>query len=223
MILSGKLTPGQRLPPEREMAEEMKVSLAVVHGGITRLTAMGFLRVVPRKGVFVADYIRDGNLNTLEALLTYSESYFQEDLLDALVDFRRACELRVTAIACRQRSAEDLERLESLVEEFLDCRNAEERSQIAFRFHHELAIISGNFVYPLTFSTFRNIYVSCYRTMFLIEGIDFGNDLLTGILQRVREQDATGAERVLAASIDHWYHTFQAYYRSGQRYRGIQR
>ena len=61
MILSGELLPGQKLPPEREMAKRMKVSLAVVNGGITRLSAKGFLRVVPRKGTFVADYIRDGS------------------------------------------------------------------------------------------------------------------------------------------------------------------
>ena len=31
MILSGELLPGQKLPPEREMAKRMKVSLAVVN------------------------------------------------------------------------------------------------------------------------------------------------------------------------------------------------
>ncbi len=60
MILTGELRAGEQLPPERQMASEMNVSLAVVHAGITRLTALGFLRVAPRKGIFVADYLRTG-------------------------------------------------------------------------------------------------------------------------------------------------------------------
>ena len=66
MILSGELKIGDKLPPERQLAEKMNVSLAVVHGGISRLTALGFLHVMPRQGVFIADYVRDGNMNTMK-------------------------------------------------------------------------------------------------------------------------------------------------------------
>lgn len=37
MILSGKLTIGEKLPPERQLAEVMQVSRAVVNGGISEL------------------------------------------------------------------------------------------------------------------------------------------------------------------------------------------
>ena len=51
MILSGELKVGEKLPTERELAATMKVSLAVVNGGISRLAARGFVRIAPRKGV----------------------------------------------------------------------------------------------------------------------------------------------------------------------------
>ena len=35
MILSGRLMVGEKLPPERELAESMQVSRAVVNSGIT--------------------------------------------------------------------------------------------------------------------------------------------------------------------------------------------
>ena len=34
MILSGELRPGDRLPTERELADEMKISKTVVHEGL---------------------------------------------------------------------------------------------------------------------------------------------------------------------------------------------
>ena len=42
-ILSGELPVGSKMPPEREMAEQMKVSRAVVNGGINELRRKGFL------------------------------------------------------------------------------------------------------------------------------------------------------------------------------------
>lgn len=68
-ILSGELRPGDRLPSERELADEMKISKTVVHEGIRELVRCGFLDVVPRRGVTVADYSNSGNLNTLLAIM----------------------------------------------------------------------------------------------------------------------------------------------------------
>ena len=45
MILSGKLPVGEKLPPERQLAQEMQVSRAVVNGGISDLEKKGFLVV----------------------------------------------------------------------------------------------------------------------------------------------------------------------------------
>lgn len=151
------------------MAKRMKVSLAVVNGGITRLSAKGFLRVVPRKGTFVADYIRDGNISTLEAILEYSENYFRSDLLDAIIDLRKTCEGRVLEQACRNRTEAQLETLASLLTVFDRAEDYTEKSEIAFSFHHEVSIASGNMVYPLIFSTFRRVYRSFYYTMFTIQ------------------------------------------------------
>ena len=42
MILSGELRPGDRLPTERELADEMKISKAVVHEDCGSCTGWGF-------------------------------------------------------------------------------------------------------------------------------------------------------------------------------------
>ena len=42
MILSGELRPGDRLPTERELADEMKISKTVVHEGLRGCTGWAF-------------------------------------------------------------------------------------------------------------------------------------------------------------------------------------
>ena len=46
MILSGELRPGDRLPTERELADEMKISKTVVHEGLRELHRLGFERCI---------------------------------------------------------------------------------------------------------------------------------------------------------------------------------
>ncbi|HEY9573940.1 MAG TPA: winged helix-turn-helix domain-containing protein, partial [Lachnospiraceae bacterium] len=71
-ILSGRMSVGDKLPPERELATSMGVSRAVVNTGISSLAKKGFLTVKPRVGTFVADYRRLGTLDTLIAIMNYN-------------------------------------------------------------------------------------------------------------------------------------------------------
>ena len=71
MILSGVLKPGDRLPSERELAEQMKISKTIVHIGLEDLARMGFLEVTPRRGTVVADYRKHPTPQSLSALVGY--------------------------------------------------------------------------------------------------------------------------------------------------------
>ena len=54
-ILSGELHPGDRLPPERDMAEQMGVSRSSLHQAVLQLETQGFLKIESRRGTVVAD------------------------------------------------------------------------------------------------------------------------------------------------------------------------
>jgi len=55
MIESGALQPGDRIPPEREFAQTLKISRASLRTGIGHLVAMGVMKVRHGVGTFVAD------------------------------------------------------------------------------------------------------------------------------------------------------------------------
>jgi DNA-binding FadR family transcriptional regulator len=197
----------------------MKVSLAVVNGGISRLASRGFVRIAPRKGVFVEDYLRNGNISTLESILEYSENYFREDLLSAIMDFRRQFELKFTELACISRTAVNLQNLGQLVDAFAREEDHLKASILAFRFHQEVAVASGNMVYPLIVGAFRELYCKSYFRMFTIQGKDRTARKLGQLLEAIRLGDTGRASELTLLAVDNWQESFHAHYRDGEMFR----
>ena len=79
-ILSGELKPGDRVPPERELAKNFGISRGSVSQGILDLERAGFLRIVPRKGTFVAEYVRNASPETLGAIMSFDSTYIDSSL-----------------------------------------------------------------------------------------------------------------------------------------------
>ena len=115
MILSGKLEIGSKLPPERELAESMKVSRAVINSGIAELEKKGFLVVRPRIGTFVADYHRDGSLDTLVAIMNYNGGVLKNREVKSVLEARIMFMVEATRFAIDRASDEELLGLQEYV------------------------------------------------------------------------------------------------------------
>lgn len=202
MILSGKLSIGDKLPPERQLAKEMDVSLAVIHGGIAKLTALGFLEVVPRQGVFVADYIRRGDMNTLKEILEYSDDMLDIEALKPVIDFRRSIERMSIRQACMKRSEEALKKLSQLAERTSHCAEPDKLPELYFSLHHEIAIASGSLYYPLLIQTFKPLYITFYQRR-LSEEPPF-EEPFEALCHAIEKQDTAFAEALIEQSIDGW-------------------
>lgn len=87
-ILTGEWRVGDRLPTLRELSESMGVSRSVVNAGIARLDKSGYLKIVPRKYIEVADWKKEGTLDVLNALLR--EELLTNDILNSVLSARRA-------------------------------------------------------------------------------------------------------------------------------------
>ena len=67
-IEAGELKPGDQLPPERQLAEQMGVSRPSLRSGLRSLQAMGVVRARQGSGTFVTDgppRLSDGPLRFL--------------------------------------------------------------------------------------------------------------------------------------------------------------
>ena len=155
MILSGELPIGTKLPPERELAQQMQVSRAVINGGLVELEKQGFLEIQPRKGAIVADYRRKGNLSTLIAIMEYQGGVLGSEEIRSILEVRRALEHLVVQRAIEHATDQELESLGEIVAGLATAASNEEAAEIAFRFHHQLALISGDHIVPLFYYSFK--------------------------------------------------------------------
>jgi GntR family transcriptional repressor for pyruvate dehydrogenase complex len=171
MILSGLMV-GEKLPPERELAESMQVSRAVVNSGITELARKGFLIIKPRVGTFVADYRRDGTMDTLMSIMNYNGGILREAEVRSILELRIALDSLAIQLWLPEAKDEEIHLLRSYVEALKTAKTTSEAAEFAFRFQHELAFLSGNTLIPLIFTSFKVPVISLWERFCRMYGIE---------------------------------------------------
>ena len=161
LILSGALKPGDRLPSERELAEQMKISKTIVHIGLEDLARMGFLDVTPRRGTVVADFAESGNLETLNAILRYNGGKLERQMVVSIIELRSAVEGGALIRLGRSHTREDMDELYALLAEYTElARHSPDVRTMAdalARFHYRICTLSGNQLFPLIMNAFRGV------------------------------------------------------------------
>jgi GntR family transcriptional regulator, transcriptional repressor for pyruvate dehydrogenase complex len=173
LILTGRLTKGQKLPPERELALQLGVSRPVVHEGILDLAAKGLVTMKPRVGTVVNDYRTQGSLAILESLIRFRQGNLEPELLKSLIDTRALVEIETARLACLNRTPEQMARFREILAQEKSVRDSdiEEITGLDFQFHHLIALASGNLVYPLLVNTFKPVYTAMTALFFSDPGV----------------------------------------------------
>jgi len=84
-ILSGKLAPGDRLPPTPVLAKELRVSCTALQKAMSRLHASGLIARRPRQGTFVSNSTDKAMIGVLFGpSLTEESAHFYRAVLNAL-------------------------------------------------------------------------------------------------------------------------------------------
>ncbi|XOQ49632.1 MAG: Pyruvate dehydrogenase complex repressor [Eubacteriales bacterium] len=201
-ILSGQVSVGTRLPPERELARQMQVSRAVVNSGLTELELQGFLEIRPRQGVFVADYGRNGNISTLNAIMEYHSETLGRAEIRSILEVRRALEHLATDAAIENASAEDMDRLERLAANVEAAGSIHQTIEAAFAFHHELAVVGSNSILPLIYISFKPVVSQLWLRYCRRYGADSLFDSTRALAECVIARDREAAWRCTDEQLD---------------------
>lgn len=160
LILSGRFSPGEQLPAERELALSLGASRPVVHAALGELEARGLVRIEARRGVFVADWRREGSVEMLLSIMSYSGGDLSPALFDSFLEARLFFETEIARLAARRRGEDQLDELERLLarERLFEYGEPRDATVLDFAFHLDLALASGNDVYPLLMNSLKRIY-----------------------------------------------------------------
>lgn len=207
MILSGKLEIGERLPSERELAEKMQVSRAVVNSGIAELARKGFLMVKPRSGVYVLDYRRYGTVETLLSIMNYNGGQLRRDDIRSILEMKMVVDKLAVELASENGNDEKFKNLEKRLEEMklVEDKDVKKAAAATFEFYHEITMISGNTLLPLIYRSFRVPVLELWERFIR----KYGNEVVcnstdhifAALVKHDKAQAIEGVETAIAASI----------------------
>ena len=143
LIRQGELEHGARLPSERAMAEQFKVSRSSVRAAIRSLELQGL--VVTKRGS--GTFINTQDLDSVVALLasTLSSGPSAPDNLDDIFEMRHVLEPQIAAMAALRANPEEVARLgEILEEQERQIANGETGVDADTAFHFALATATHN-------------------------------------------------------------------------------
>ena len=144
LILRGILRPGERLPPERELADRLGVSRPSLREAIAELQEQGLLSAKAGSGIYVAEVLGSAFSPALVRLF----SSHDEAVFDYL-SFRRDMEGLAAERTARLGSDSDLKVIQAIFDkmETAHSRNAtEEEAHLDAQFHMAIIEASHNVV-----------------------------------------------------------------------------
>jgi len=194
MIQTGKLRPGDQIPPERELAKQLGVSRASLRAGLRFLAAIGVLNSRHGSGTYIADgppSLDGAPLKMLAAL----HGFTTEKMFEA----RRLVEVAVAGLAAENATDEHLRIIaEEVTETYAALDNPQEYLIHDFGFHRAVAAASGN---PILASIMEMISDVLYqrrcktvgRSLDLRESVEMHRK----IYRAIRARDADGARAAM--------------------------
>ena len=201
-IFSGELKPGDRLPPERELALQLGISRGSVNQGILDMERMGFLRIVPRKGTFVAEYVRRATPETLSAIMSYDSALIDSTLFRDLMDLRILVERECTRLACARLTPESLRLLQAHADAIY-AAGEDEAAEAVYAYHKCLTEISGNAAYAMVFQSFEKMIRNLIREHYK-NASELTRSLpkFTLLTEAVARRDAFEADRCILSVLE---------------------
>ena len=144
LIKEGKLSVGDKLPPERTLAEMFNVSRASIREAFSAMEIIGLIEVRPGDGSFITDLNIAPFINTIAPLVVRNESMENE-----LLEFRKMLELEAARLAAGRGKCEEIKPLKdviALMKAAVDQQDANMGIEADVRFHKCLFMITDNYI-----------------------------------------------------------------------------
>lgn len=143
MLGSGRYKPGDRLPAEKAMCEELSVSRPVLREVIRALRYMGYLEAVQGGGTYVCNKPFSDAYSKIKVRLALSNTHLMQ-----LWEIRNVLEVEAAGLAAERATEAEILEIHKAFEAYknnIDNENSNARTvQLSFRFHSLIAEATHN-------------------------------------------------------------------------------
>lgn len=194
LIAKGEVKPGDRLPPERELARKLKISRSSLRAGIGFLSAMGVLKSRHGAGTFVSSgppALDSSSLSVLGAL----HGFLPWQMFEA----RLVLESNVAALAAERATDEHIAELaEEVAEMYAALDDPQEYLIHDVRFHRTIARAAGNPILGALMETITaNLYGYRSKTVQNAQDLKESAEMHREIYRSIRSHNPTQARHTM--------------------------
>jgi GntR family transcriptional repressor for pyruvate dehydrogenase complex len=156
LILRGVYGIGDKLPPERKLAEDLGVNRASLREAIKSLEQMGLVKTRQGDGTRVLPFMETAGVELVSHLVTGTpDGIPNADILGDVLEFRRIFARDVAQLAAERATPDDLVRMEDISKKADAELSPDEMLKLDFEFYVELTRSSRNRVFQLLINTIR--------------------------------------------------------------------
>jgi GntR family transcriptional repressor for pyruvate dehydrogenase complex len=167
LISSNKLAPESKLPSERELVHQLRISRTSVREALRMLEIMGLVEVKPGKGAYVKEVAGDLFLPLPRFVSLHKET------LQNHFEARLVLEPAAAAFAARRGTRADTQRLKACLGEFqsrLEDQDLVGMIRADIQFHRLIAAATGNKTIKLLMDTITKYLFDGWKATLRIEG-----------------------------------------------------
>ena len=202
LIVAESLRPGDKLPSERELAEQMGVSRTVIREAIRVLSVRGLLKVKSGCGTYVQELSAKDAAASIELFLKLRQS---SESLQHVYEVRRILEVEAAGLAAERATLEDVASMKKsidLMARYRDDPEAYTRHDVAF--HAAVATATHNDLFGVLLSPISDLLLQMVRVSLDASGAaDVGLVHHREILACIREHDPQKARRAMREHLEH--------------------
>jgi GntR family transcriptional repressor for pyruvate dehydrogenase complex len=193
LIKERQLLPGDKLPPERELAQMMNVGRPSLRAALRALAVMNVIEIHPGSGTFISSLEPDRLVEHLDFVFALDDSSVLQ-----LFDARRTLEARTAALAACFITADEIARLRAILAVWSSAKDNEIREDADRDFHKLIAAASRNPILYRFVSVVNQLGKESRQLAYrLPTAIDKTSDEHHAIVDALQRHDAEAAERAM--------------------------
>lgn len=196
LIVNGTLKAGDRLPSERELTEQLKVSKTVIREAVRSLVAKGLIDVRVGSGMFVRGVNADVMTQPMNLLL-------RSNVLkpDDVFEVREALEVTIAGLAAARATEEHIKAMAENIKALKSAQlSAADYAELDVGFHRLLGQAAGNPLFAFLLNALNDVMIEVRLRAFSIgEGRTVAHALQehSRIFERIKARDVEGARAAM--------------------------
>lgn len=202
-FVQGELRPGDRLPSERELAEQFGVSRTAVREAVKALQEKRLVEVRPGKGTYVVD-VADSRTDLVRETIGLMVGPLTGDGRTDLIQVRAILEPEIAALAAEKALEDELMTMQRAIDDMdANLDNVERFVDADLEFHLALAKATQNSLIPILIEPVVDLLREQRKRMSLIRGAKLrGQQHHRRILKAVRERDPEAARQAMTDHLE---------------------